>query len=672
MPRAEFILVIIFFLSKAVGFGAALPPRLVRSFLAQRASIFRASTPFVVASGREGFDRQEHSIASTSSVLFRFEEAGNQKQIGQRLNPLSMSTTMNGDSGASSSSSGKSGSASTGSKTGVGAGADCPGLDRSKFDSTLELVAIRLPAKLCTSFMNTLKPILFSRARMKRILNVVDDKEKRLLLLHPDVKLDHFKGDLEATGNVTKEHIDFIATNGGEAIRFDLKLGYDNMLVDEVLKAILPPGSEVPSSYEQAGHIAHVNIREDYLAYKSIIGQVILDKNYPQIRTVVNKVGEISNEFRTFPMEVIAGQNELNVTLRETGANFSFNFADVYWNSRLQMEHKRIVDFIRKEHAAASTASGEEGGARAVVVADMMAGVGPFVVPLAMAAPQEHSSNGKAKKKKGENKEKEGKGDAHAQAEGNGAERPPHNKHKVPPMRVFANDLNPMSYAALVNNAKVNKIVHKSIGSVPDVIVDADSVAAAADDKTGPAFRLYNACGRTFLRHLALREGVLPDEVLMNLPASATDFLDALRGLGTLYLDHCRRKMPAGGESEEQIMRRAAAALPRVHVYGFSTASDHVLDMAERACGVMQCELADLGVRDSSRNIASRATSSAGDSTTTTTTTWAGHNVRDVAPKKLMICLSFYVPAKVAFAPFPGSGSDAGASEEPEAKKRKV
>ena len=35
------------------------------------------------------------------------------------------------------------------------------------------------------------------------------------------------------------------------------------------------------------------------------MSQVLLDKNTPQIRTVVNKVGTIENVFRTFPMEVL-------------------------------------------------------------------------------------------------------------------------------------------------------------------------------------------------------------------------------------------------------------------------------------------------------------------------------------------------------------------------------
>ena len=47
-------------------------------------------------------------------------------------------------------------------------------------------------------------------------------------------------------------------------------------------------GCEVPASFESVGHIAHANLRDDLLPFKSIIGQVLLDKN-PSIRTVVNK-----------------------------------------------------------------------------------------------------------------------------------------------------------------------------------------------------------------------------------------------------------------------------------------------------------------------------------------------------------------------------------------------
>jgi tRNA (guanine37-N1)-methyltransferase len=47
--------------------------------------------------------------------------------------------------------------------------------------------------------------------------------------------------------------------------------------VEEVLKQIVPPELELVTSYEMVGHIAHMNLKEDILLYKHIIGQVILD-----------------------------------------------------------------------------------------------------------------------------------------------------------------------------------------------------------------------------------------------------------------------------------------------------------------------------------------------------------------------------------------------------------
>jgi len=51
------------------------------------------------------------------------------------------------------------------------------------------------------------------------------------------------------------------------------------MTVHETLKKILPPDLPIPSSFEQVGHIAHLNLREELLFYKRAIGQVILEKN---------------------------------------------------------------------------------------------------------------------------------------------------------------------------------------------------------------------------------------------------------------------------------------------------------------------------------------------------------------------------------------------------------
>lgn len=165
-----------------------------------------------------------------------------------------------------------------------------------------------------------------------------------------------------------------------------------------------------------APRTAHLNLNDEYLPYKHLIGQVLLDvrlvpcpMQYPSpadhahgtcgtqknrvLRTVVNKLDSIDSEFRVFKMEVIAGDGDLITTVvrvreslslapaplrgrlhdgphirqSESGCRFTFDFSTVYWNSRLAHEHERLIGIFRP---------GE-------VVADVMAGVGPFAVPAA-------------------------------------------------------------------------------------------------------------------------------------------------------------------------------------------------------------------------------------------------------------------------------------------------
>lgn len=107
------------------------------------------------------------------------------------------------------------------------------------------------------------------------------------------------------------------------------------------------------------GHLAHFNLREQQWPHRFIIGRVMLDKN-PCIETVVTKVGTLSNEFRTFDMEVIAGRNDTIVSVTECGFRLQFDFRSVYWNSKLSEERVRVLAQIEPED----------------VVCDLFAGVG--------------------------------------------------------------------------------------------------------------------------------------------------------------------------------------------------------------------------------------------------------------------------------------------------------
>ena len=111
---------------------------------------------------------------------------------------------------------------------------------------------------------------------------------------------------------------------------------------------------------------AHLNLREQFLPYKELIAQVILDKN-PGIRTVINKIDNVGeeSEYRTFNFELLAGVLDTNVEVHEANCAFRFDYSKVYWNSRLETEHRRLVDKFQPGEA----------------ICDVMAGVGPFAVP---------------------------------------------------------------------------------------------------------------------------------------------------------------------------------------------------------------------------------------------------------------------------------------------------
>lgn len=295
-------------------------------------------------------------------------------------------------------------------------------LDRAALAERIQLIALRVQAKKCGPFMQRLRgcvaapsspdprplrlrlipvPEHLARARarrsmlnMPRLRNVVPDTESsapsdsKLLLLSPTVV------DLELRG-LADELKEFALAEGATPVPYTLTLPYEHFPAEHVLRKLLPDEVEVPTSFETVGHIIHLNLRAEHEAHKALIAQVLLDKNAPRIRTVVNKVDSISNEFRVFPMEVLAGDAEMVTEVKQHGCTFGLDYSKVYWNSRLEAEHRRLIGQLSP----------------ADMLIDLMAGIGPFAVPAA---------------KKG--------------------------------VAVYANDLNPASYEWLVKNVERNRV----------------------------------------------------------------------------------------------------------------------------------------------------------------------------------------------------------------------
>uniref|UniRef100_A0A8C2NJK9 tRNA (guanine(37)-N1)-methyltransferase n=1 Tax=Capra hircus TaxID=9925 RepID=A0A8C2NJK9_CAPHI len=153
---------------------------------------------------------------------------------------------------------------------------------------------------------------------------------------------------------------------------------------------------------------------------------------------------------------------------------------------------------------------------------------------------------------------------------------------------VFANDLNPESHKWLLHNCKLNKVDQK--------------------------VKVFNLDGKDFLRgpvreELMQQLGPLSKErkhsvhIVMNLPAKAIEFLSACKAL----LDG----QPCGSE-----------LLPIVHCYSFSKDANPAKDVQQRAGTVLGISL--------------EACSSV-------------HLVRNVAPNKEMLCITFQIPAAILY-----------------------
>ncbi|CAL5021022.1 unnamed protein product [Urochloa decumbens] len=481
-------------------------------------------------------------------------------------------------------------------------------LDESKFEQRLELLALRIPRELASAVTRLLRSgYLLDKPRVKPVVEDPESDRNRLVVLSEKIQ----KPDLSEMPQEMHDSLKQLCNV--DVVPYALTLGYSYWSADHILKQILPAGVEVPSSFETIVkytklydaffhyrcHVAHLNISDDLLAYKDVIAKVIYDKNYPRIQTVVNKVGTITNEFRVPKFEILAGKNDMVTEVKQYGATFKLDYGLVYWNSRLEHEHIRLVSLFK---------TGD-------VICDMFAGIGPFSIPAAQKG-----------------------------------------------CVVYANDLNPDSVRYLRTNAKINKVEDyiftynmdarvfmQNVMSVPGSETRSDSQVAADEcypkeggpaNENSPSNGNHNdvrednqnsandssvASTTAKKRQQSSKEGdpdcqdgdatkkrnnkrvrgsgpppTKPwehiDHVLMNLPASALQFLDCFDGL-------VQKKHWTG-------------SLPWIHCYCFIRSTESEESVLSEAQNKLNAKIVEP----------------------------IFHRVRDVAPNKAMYCLSFKLP----------------------------
>jgi tRNA (guanine37-N1)-methyltransferase len=123
------------------------------------------------------------------------------------------------------------------------------------------------------------------------------------------------------------------------------------------------PGREPLPRHELVGGIAIMQDNDP-----SGAEQILASR--PSVHTVVYAKGEVSGEYRTRELYILAGEPTTRTEVTEHGHRFFVDLAGAYFSARLSTERQRILALVQENEK----------------ILDMFAGVGPFAITLAAKA----------------------------------------------------------------------------------------------------------------------------------------------------------------------------------------------------------------------------------------------------------------------------------------------
>jgi tRNA (guanine37-N1)-methyltransferase len=136
----------------------------------------------------------------------------------------------------------------------------------------------------------------------------------------------------------------------------------------DFLEDKMPPHllASLPRSIDFIGDVAILEIPEELLGYKHLIGEAVL-QTFKRVKSVLAKSSGIGGIYRIREYEIIAGSEDTETVHKEYGCKYYLDPRKVYFSPRLSYEHYRVASQVRE---------GE-------TIIDMFAGVGPFSILIA-------------------------------------------------------------------------------------------------------------------------------------------------------------------------------------------------------------------------------------------------------------------------------------------------
>eukprot|EP00577_Skeletonema_sp_RCC1716_P006886 CAMPEP_0113429998 /NCGR_PEP_ID=MMETSP0013_2-20120614/32761_1 /TAXON_ID=2843 ORGANISM="Skeletonema costatum, Strain 1716" /NCGR_SAMPLE_ID=MMETSP0013_2 /ASSEMBLY_ACC=CAM_ASM_000158 /LENGTH=575 /DNA_ID=CAMNT_0000318783 /DNA_START=29 /DNA_END=1756 /DNA_ORIENTATION=- /assembly_acc=CAM_ASM_000158 len=420
----------------------------------------------------------------------------------------------------------------------------------NELEETLELPSISVPAKhIHWLLSNKDSPI------KSFLAHTMDEFEG----IHPKIKvvrnLDQDDDDDQVRKRILLSSTELIPDDTFQLLQekyharmedtFNICIPHHQQPVTRILSKILPEEAQPPpSSYEQVGHVVHVNLKAQHVDYGKIIGSILLDRLQPTTKTVVNKLGEVGGPFRTYQMGLLAGEDDYFVHVVEHGVSLYFDLRKVYWCTRLEGERTYM---LKNEFQPNQ------------IIADAFCGCGAQLI--------------RAASKKG--------------------------------CRIVANDLNPDAVEYCKESARKNGI-DVSPGNFDVQCGDAREFIMNL------GMRMSESSSTTPASDTTINAFKLPHHLLLNFPLDSPSFLNALRW------------WPSGEVMDPP---------PRIHVYTFARGDE---DRTEAEVAIDM--VADGLLPEGGYSIASKFR---GDYLNELGCNVEAREIRDAAPGKLVICVSF-------------------------------